>query len=180
MAPVTVVARVAGQPLDFGAVHWWSESRPEWVGSGYTDNAGRKALGLVPGRAFKVRVEYPNTDGRSVGEAEGQITAEGVPVTITVDVPGAGSVSGVLRSRDGIALGAGNRTVAVHLAGEAQAYRSATPDAAGGFARRTCRWAPSACARAWPRARAKATGCSRRPTATWRSRAMARRWRRTP
>lgn len=101
---VRVVAHVGVAPLASAQVYIQADSRGtgfEYAGT--TSPAGQLLIPSVPGPAFVVRVIHPNTPYQR-GEAGGAITAEGPTVDVDVELPGVGSVSGVLRSRDGVPL----------------------------------------------------------------------------
>lgn len=125
-----VTATMAGSALANADVYWQGPARPSWVYGGRTDALGCVTVDKVAGPSFEVRVDYPaNTLSRGYATASLPNEADVVPVAVAV--PGVGTVTGVLRSRDGVPLA--NQTVSLWAPADATRFGSATTNASGGF-----------------------------------------------
>lgn len=127
---VRVMAHVGLVPLASARVDIQADARgPSFTQVGYTTAAGQLLIQHVPGPAFRVRVTHPRS-AYAVGEGTGQITAEGPTVDVDVELAGVGSVSGVLRSRDGVPLPG---TVSLRSGDGQTQYNAVYPPASGAF-----------------------------------------------
>lgn len=98
---IQVTATVGGAPLQGAIPRWQSDARgPDFVGGCTTDALGRCTLTSVSGPSVRVRVEYPGVP-QSFGEGTVALTMEGQTVAAEIAVPGVGTVTGYLRTRDG-------------------------------------------------------------------------------
>jgi hypothetical protein len=128
---VDVIAKVNGTPLSGGAVYWRSPEKSE-VSVGSTDALGRKTIQNVSGPTFTVRVAYPG-NVHSSGEATGTFAVEADHVSVNVDVPGEGTITGVLRGRDGAAIALASSHVGAWHPTAPTEYTWVPTDASGAF-----------------------------------------------
>ena len=131
---VDVVARLKGTSTPVaGAVYWRSAAHPNEKYAGTADALGRLTIDKVSGPTFTIKVVYPGNTN-SFGEATATFAGEADRLTVTVDVPGEGTIAGVLRGRDGapITLGANGKVGAWHATNETK-FAEGTTDASGAF-----------------------------------------------
>ncbi len=129
---VVVTATSGGQVLSAATVYWQSAARGgTWQTGPSTNTSGRATLTNVVGDPVQIRVRHPSN--LSVyGYGETRIVEEARTENVAVDLPALGNVSGVLRSRDGLAWTSGIQVTAVGADGVS--YAGAQTQTGGAFA----------------------------------------------
>ena len=126
-----VTVSAGGTAVPGVSLRWHSDNRgPGFVCCANTDSLGKATFNNVVGSDVTVQAGNPGFDTYVRGEgtvavAEGQVSA------LTLTVPGAGTVKGTLRSRDGAAQ-SGHLVYALHGT-DPVTYSSNWPDVAGRF-----------------------------------------------
>jgi hypothetical protein len=127
---VEVTVTINGSPVQSARIHWRRDTAaPDaWNWEGYTDALGRFTINNVSGSVV-VRARHPSHD-ESFGLANAAITAEAQVVPVSISVPGLATISGVVRSRDGVVYG--GAAVKVLRASDGLEFKSATANATTG------------------------------------------------
>ena len=126
-----VTVSAGGTAVPGVSLRWHSDNRgPGYVCCASTDSLGKATFNNVVGSDVTVQAGNPGFDTYVRGEGT-VVVAEGQASALTLDVPGAGSVTGTLRSRDG-GPQSGHLVYALH-ATDPVTYASASSDGIGRF-----------------------------------------------